>query len=369
MAAPQPGGYVLRRSQKLALALGSLGALLATGIGSIPATHATQAAISAVDALRAQRAALIAELAAMQPSVSLAGSAVNGAEAAYAAQQQKVLAEQSRLARLNQQLLRLSQQLVGDEATIARNKAELGSVIRATFETTGNDQMLAAVLSANNFSQAMDRLRDANQVSQQVADLIDQLDQQESEIRSDQARVKADFAQASALEGTLADQSGRLLAALLNRNLLFNQLSGPARRIAGEIANLDQEIAWREAGPRVGTGPCGDHFAFGQCTWYVASRRCIPWVGNADQWYRNAAAMGYREGHMPVPGAVVAFWPGGDGASRIGHVAYVEAVGPADGIPAGYFKQSEMNFAGWDRVSYRVLPDNSGGIEGFIYGQ
>jgi hypothetical protein len=65
------------------------------------------------------------------------------------------------------------------------------------------------------------------------------------------------------------------------------------------------------------------------------------------------------------------FWPGGDGASSIGHVAYVEAVGPAAGVPAGQFKQSEMNFdangGGWDRVSYRILPDNSSGIQGFIY--
>jgi surface antigen len=90
--------------------------------------------------------------------------------------------------------------------------------------------------------------------------------------------------------------------------------------------------------------------------------------GNADQWYYNAAAMGFKEGHTPVAGAVVVFWPGGDGASWIGHVADVEAVGPADGIPPGEFTFSEMNaLAGWDRVDYRVLADNSGGIQGFIY--
>jgi surface antigen len=94
-------------------------------------------------------------------------------------------------------------------------------------------------------------------------------------------------------------------------------------------------------------------------------------VGNARDWFYAAARYGYPEGHTPQVGAVVVFWPGGDGASSIGHVAYVEAVGPAAGIPAGYFKLSEMNFAGsgggWDRVSYRVLPNNSSGIQGFIY--
>ena len=48
--------------------------------------------------------------------------------------------------------------------------------------------------------------------------------------------------------------------------------------------------------------------------------------------------------------------------------ARVEAVGPAEGIPAGSFKLSEMNFAGWDEVDYRVISDTSSDIEGFIYG-
>ena len=115
------------------------------------------------------------------------------------------------------------------------------------------------------------------------------------------------------------------------------------------------------------SGSCGDHFAYGQCTWYVASRRCIPWGGNADEWYYNAVKYGFPEGHTPQVGAVVVFWPGGDGASRVGHVAYVEAVGPSAGVPTGDFKLSEMNFNGWNRVNYRVLPNNSSGIQGFVY--
>jgi len=78
--------------------------------------------------------------------------------------------------------------------------------------------------------------------------------------------------------------------------------------------------------------------------------------------------MGYKEGRMPVAGAIVVFRPGVSGVSSLGHVAYVEAVGPAQGIPAGSFKLSEMNFAGWNRVDYRVLGDTDGSIMGFIYG-
>jgi len=44
-------------------------------------------------------------------------------------------------------------------------------------------------------------------------------------------------------------------------------------------------------------------------------------------------------------------------------------VGPAEGIPAGSFKLSEMNFVGWNRVDYRVISNASSDIMGFIYGQ
>ena len=67
--------------------------------------------------------------------------------------------------------------------------------------------------------------------------------------------------------------------------------------------------------------------------------------------------MGFKEGRLPVAGAIVVFWPGVGGVSPEGHVAYVEAVGPAEGIPTGSFKLSEMNFAGWNRVDYRVISD------------
>jgi surface antigen/outer membrane murein-binding lipoprotein Lpp len=366
----------LTRGQKLILLAGSLGTLLATGIGSIPATQATT---SSVDDLRAQRAALVAELAAMQPDLSVARGNANAAEAAYSAQQSKVLGEQAQLASLNKQMLALNSQLTDDQATVTKDKHQLGIIVRATFENSGNAQVLAAILSANDFSQAMDRLRNASHVNQQVTDMVTRLAAKDAEIKANQAQIQKEVAAADAIEGDLSSQSARLFAALADRNGLYSQLNGPARAIAAKIADLDQQISCAEAGPNCGAasssgpqqGSCGNHFAYGQCTWYVASRRCVPWMGNARDWYYNAAAMGYPEGHSPQPGAIVVFWPGGDGASSSGHVAYVEAVGPADGIPDGMFKMSEMNYGGngggWGRVSYRTLPNNSGGIQGFIY--
>lgn len=96
-------------------------------------------------------------------------------------------------------------------------------------------------------------------------------------------------------------------------------------------------------------------YAFGYCTYYVASRRSVPsnW-GNANQWYYNAQASGFSVGSTPVPGAIA--WTG---AGYYGHVAYVESVS------GGMVTVSEMNFNGnWDRVTSRTV---SAGSFRYIY--
>jgi len=301
----------------------------------------------------------------MAPSIKVSRGNLSAAENAFNAAQQKVLAEQSQLDALNAKLLALSQLIADDQATVAKAKADLSAFIRATYEGANADQVMAAVLSASSFGQAMDRLSNASHVTQEVADLQQQVATKDAAVITERRQLRRDFGQASAIEAQLGAARDQLMPTLLARNLMFQSLNGPARNIATQIAAIDEQIAAAQS-PR-GSSPCGDGFAYGQCTWYVATRRCVPWGGNANQWYYNAARLGFPEGHTPVPGAIVVFWPGGDGASRIGHVAYVEAVGPTSGIPAGYFELSEMNFNGWNRVNYRVLPGNSGGIQGFIY--
>jgi surface antigen len=352
----------LRLWRKLILTAGSVGALLATGVGSIPSIQATT---SPVNTLQRQRAALVAELAAMAPALNVSRTQLGAAEAAYNSAQQKVLDEQAKLNALNARMLALSQQIAGDQAEIARAKADLAAFTRATYEASSSDAVMAAVLSASSFGQAIDRLSNASHVAQDVADLQHEVATKDAAVIRERSQLQRDFAQATSMEASLGSARDQLMTVLLARTQLFQSLKGPAAALAARIANLDNQIA--AARLPHGSSPCGNHFAYGQCTWYVASRRCVPWGGNADMWYYNAARMGFPEGHTPVPGAIVVFWPGGDGASRIGHVAYVEAVGPAAGIPAGYFKLSEMNFNGWNRVNYRVLPNNSGGIQGFIY--
>jgi hypothetical protein len=106
--------------------------------------------------------------------------------------------------------------------------------------------------------------------------------------------------------------------------------------------------------------PVKDNFPFGQCTYYVATRRNVTWSGNAVNWWWNAR--GKRpEGEVPVQGAIVVFNIG-----WVGHVAYVEHVN-LDGT----FVVSEMNYhadgGGWGRVDYRTLNVSDPEILGYIY--
>jgi len=94
----------------------------------------------------------------------------------------------------------------------------------------------------------------------------------------------------------------------------------------------------------------GNGYAFGYCTYYVATRRNIPgnW-GNANQWYYNAQASGFSVGSVPVAGAIA--W---SGAGYYGHVAYVESVS------GSMVTISEMNYNGnWDIVTRRTVPASS----------
>ncbi len=122
----------------------------------------------------------------------------------------------------------------------------------------------------------------------------------------------------------------------------------PRTQIASRTGSAPLYVA-SSAGP--------NRFPWGYCTWYVASRRYIPWNGNAWQWYRNSQAYGRSVGKTPVAGAVMVTWE-----SSVGHVAYVERVNGD-----GSFTVSEMNYAGYGRVSSRTITTGRVPLIGFIY--
>jgi surface antigen len=85
-------------------------------------------------------------------------------------------------------------------------------------------------------------------------------------------------------------------------------------------------------------------YAYGNCTYYVASRRRVPsnW-GNAVSWYYNAQASGWAVGPTPAVGAIA--WTG---TGYYGHVAIVESISGAN------VYISEMNYNGnWNVVTHR----------------
>lgn len=90
-------------------------------------------------------------------------------------------------------------------------------------------------------------------------------------------------------------------------------------------------------------GTYGNSYAYGQCTWYVASRKAVPgdW-GNAGTWFYNAQAQGWATGYSPQVGAI-----GTTTAGYWGHVVIIEAV------EGNNVLVSEMNYNGWNVISSR----------------
>ncbi len=361
------GGQILRGYRKILAGLVVTTTLFAASVGSI---DQPQAALSTTqqDVLKARRAQLVAQLNAQLALEHNAKSGLAGAESQYYSAQVGVDQVRAQLKATNARLAHLQQSIATEQKRDLDAQRQLAILTRSTYEEADTRSTLAALLSSADFGDAMARLKSSDSVSSAVAELQSQLDADLADVAKQRLALQQEFAQASVLERQLSDQSNRFMAAVAQRNMDLNSASAPVRALEAQIANIDNQLAGDP--PPVNTGAsCGNRFAYGQCTYYVATRRCIPWSGNANQWYVNAARMGYAEGHQPAVGAVVVFWPGGDGASGVGHVGYVEVVGPAGGVPAGYFRLSEMNFGGWGHINYRNLPNNSSGIQGFIYGK
>jgi surface antigen len=104
-------------------------------------------------------------------------------------------------------------------------------------------------------------------------------------------------------------------------------------------------------------GSSNSGFPWGQCTYYVSTKRKVSWNGDAWMWFRNARGAGRPEGRVPVAGAIVVMW-----GSWVGHVAYVERVNPDSS-----FVITEMNVRGVGVRSERTVTVSSIDLIGFIY--
>jgi hypothetical protein len=112
-----------------------------------------------------------------------------------------------------------------------------------------------------------------------------------------------------------------------------------------EAVRIEQERLARLPKP---VGTFANSYDWGNCTWYVASRKQVPgnW-GNAATWFGNAQAQGWATGSVPQVGAIAQTTAG-----WAGHVALVEAVeGPLVLV-------SEMNYEGLDVIDQRWASAN-----------
>lgn len=102
--------------------------------------------------------------------------------------------------------------------------------------------------------------------------------------------------------------------------------------------------------------PIVNYFPWGQCTWYVASKRKVTWNGHARSWFWNAKAQGRPVGKIPKVGSIIVLNQG-----YYGHVGFIEKVNgniityseSNNPIPGRITRQT---------VNYKTLP-----VIGFIY--
>lgn len=134
------------------------------------------------------------------------------------------------------------------------------------------------------------------------------------------------------------------------------QVAAPAGSVpSGSVVPLPTGVPG--VSPSQASHGINPRFPWGQCTYYVSTKRNVPWDGDAWSWYGRAHAYGRPEGKVPVQGAILVMW-----GSWYGHVAYVEHVNPD-----GSFVVSEMNVKGVGVRDERTLTVNSIPLIGFIY--
>lgn len=116
-------------------------------------------------------------------------------------------------------------------------------------------------------------------------------------------------------------------------------------------------------------------FYAGHCTWYMAattpsifgytsdSTQERPFKWNANQWYDNAAAAGFRVGQAPALGAIVVYSQTSGPYAAYGHVAKVISHDPSTSTMV----VEEMNYLGKYIVTRRVESTKNWKIRGYIY--
>lgn len=175
--------------------------------------------------------------------------------------------------------------------------------------------------------------------------------------------VGAHWDERHGVEGrTPGDQTGDEIGVTSTLNALYTRVyRAPASQGSQAVSGGTSDSGWDGMGAEqakaawfgglAGPGNTCVSYPQGQCTWGACLRAYrLGWKhvgqywGDGGMWASSAAAEGYRVTRTaPVPGAIVSFPPGVQGADpAAGHVAVVESVDASKGT----FTISEMNAHG-----------------------
>jgi peptidoglycan hydrolase CwlO-like protein len=204
---------------------------------------------SAADQLRAQRVQLEQQLAGAAGPRGDARRQLIAAEHALGDVRAKLAASRADLDRLDARLRSLTQQITSDSSGLDAAKARLGALVRVTYETGDKDGFAGAILSSGSFGEAMERVRAAQHITDEVGSLQDLISTKERSLLDARTRLQSDFQAAQALEGTLDQETGRLMAVVGQRDQIFQQLDAPSRSLATQIARIDDQL---DVGPPPG---------------------------------------------------------------------------------------------------------------------
>ena len=266
----------------------------------------------------------------------------------------QLTADQAKLADLNNQveksqgdLDQLNRKLNDDKQREAQLGKQLAMMGKLQYEQPAF--RLSSILEAASLQQLFTNVAQARLVSSKQRNLLNQA----RTLRHQDEQTHEQIAARLADEQSARDAAAAVAARTLK---LRNSVQDAALRARADVVGSQARAT---VVPYTGSGPYPNHFSFGYCTYYVATRRFVPWFGNAIDWWPNARAYGYPEGQTPTVGSIMV-----TRESAPGHVAYVESVSGST------FVVSEMNYTGWNIVDRRTI--QLGGrvpIVGFIYGQ
>lgn len=243
----------------------------------------------------------------------------------------------------------LNRQLGEDQVEEAALSRQMQAVARLEYQRPA--LTLSTILQARSLDELVSSVAQARLVARKQQTLYTQaktLREQDTAAREGAAR---EVSQIAAKRNQAAGLAGR------TQSMLRSAQTQAQQQQAQALNQYAQAAASRTPAPGSGaTVP--NTFVAGQCTWYVANQRNVPWTGNAIEWWPNARKAGFAEGPTPQVGAIMVTRESG-----YGHVALVQSVNGSS------WTVTEMNYHGPFVVDSRTLSPGQAPVVGFIYGK